>query len=93
MPKILIIRFSSIGDIVLTTPVIRMAKEQVSGSEVHFLTKKSFYSIVKPNPNIDKCFLVDDNLSEVIEELKKEKYDFVSRTCIKICGHQKLKGH
>lgn len=77
MPKILIIRFSSIGDIVLTTPVIRIAKEQIPGSEVHFLTKKSFHSIVKNNPYIDKCFLVEDNLSEVIEKLKEEKYDFV----------------
>ena len=34
MPKILIIRFSSIGDIVLTTPVIRNVKLQVPDAEV-----------------------------------------------------------
>jgi len=39
--KILVIRFSSIGDIVLTTPVIRCLKKQLN-VEVHYLTKTSF---------------------------------------------------
>ena len=52
--KFLIIRFSSIGDIVLTTPVVRCLKRQLPGSEVHFLTKQSFGTIVENNPYIDK---------------------------------------
>ncbi|NVK82940.1 MAG: glycosyl transferase, partial [Cytophagia bacterium] len=41
MPKkILIIRFSSIGDIVLTTPVIRAIKTQLDDVQVHYATKK-----------------------------------------------------
>ncbi|MFL5765869.1 MAG: glycosyltransferase family 9 protein [Bacteroidia bacterium] len=77
MKKILIIRFSSIGDIVLTTPVARCIKEQVSGSEVHYLTKESFQSIVQNNPHISKVFTIKENVSEVIEALKKENYDQV----------------
>ena len=75
--KILIIRFSSIGDIVLTTPVIRMAKEQIQNSEIHYLTKASFKSILEKNPNIDKLHLVDNNLMEVVSDLKKENFDLI----------------
>lgn len=70
--KILIIRFSSIGDIVLTTPVIRMAKEQIPNAEVHFLTKASFASILSNNPHIDKLHSVENNLMQVVSDLKKE---------------------
>ncbi len=74
--KILVIRFSSIGDIVLTTPVVRCLKQQL-GAEVHFLTKKAFEKILISNPNIDRVFSIDKRVSEVIELLKKEHYDAV----------------
>src|SRR5210317_1142948 len=77
MSKVLIIRFSSIGDIVLTSPVIRCVKQQISGSEVHFLTKKAFVPIVENNPYIDKVIEFNNNLDEVVEILSSEKYDFV----------------
>ena len=66
--KFLIIRFSSIGDIVLTTPVIRCLKKQVPGAEVHFLTKETFHSIVEHNPYIDNTV---DGLVKGIGELQK----------------------
>lgn len=72
--KILVIRFSSIGDIVLTTPVLRGLKQQ-TGAEVHFLTKKAFASIVEHNPHVDKIYLLTENIDDVIRELKKEEYD------------------
>lgn len=75
--KILIIRFSSIGDIVLTTPVIRCLKRQVDGVEVHYLTKKTFNSILANNPYLDKIHLLNDKLSETIGELKAEKFDYI----------------
>ncbi len=77
MPKFLIIRFSSIGDIVLTTPVVRCLKQQVEGAEVHFLSKKGFASILAPNPYIDKLHLYDGNLSATIKQLKKESFDYI----------------
>ncbi|MGV3705115.1 MAG: glycosyltransferase family 9 protein [Arcticibacter sp.] len=75
--KILIIRFSSIGDIVLTTPVIRCLKEQLAGVEVHYITKKAFESVLKFNPYIDKLHLLDGSIGEQIGTLKAEKFDFV----------------
>ena len=77
MAKILIIRFSSIGDIVLTSPVVRCLKQQVKDAEVHFLTKKSFASVIEHNPFIDRKIYFEGELAGMIPELKKEKYDFV----------------
>jgi len=74
--KILVIRFSSIGDIVLTTPVIRCLHQQVPGASIHLLTKKSFYPVTEANPYIDKAWLLtDDNMPALLEELKAEKFD------------------
>jgi ADP-heptose:LPS heptosyltransferase len=75
--KFLIIRFSSIGDIVLTTPVVRCLKKQVPGAVIHYLTKKSFAGIVENNPYIDKTHYLDEDLSKTISELKAEKFDQV----------------
>ncbi|MDB5121707.1 MAG: glycosyl transferase [Sphingobacteriales bacterium] len=75
--KILIIRFSSIGDIVLTTPVIRCLKQQLKDAEVHYLTKKNFKAVLAHNPYIDKLHLLDHDLSKTISELKAEKFDCV----------------
>ena len=74
--KVLIIRFSSIGDIVLTTPVIRCISEQLD-VEVHFLTKNSFKGILQHNPYITKLYGIDKNVSEVISDLKTEYYDYI----------------
>ncbi len=75
--KILIIRFSSIGDIVLTSPVIRCIKQQLTDVELHYLTKKSFEPVLAANPYIDKIHLLKDKLSETISDLRKEKFDQV----------------
>ncbi len=74
--KILIIRFSSIGDIVLTSPVIRCLKKQ-TGCELHFITKSRYASIIQSNPYIDKCWFINEKVSEIIRELKKENFDYV----------------
>jgi ADP-heptose:LPS heptosyltransferase len=75
--KFLVIRFSSIGDIVLTTPAIRCLKQQVSNAEVHFLTKQNFKVVTEGNPYIDKFFYFNDDLSSLIRELKLEDYDYI----------------
>ena len=77
MAKFLIIRFSSIGDIVLTTPVVRCLKKQVPDAEIHYLVKESFRSVLEHNPYIDKLHFLSDQLETIIPELQKEDYDFV----------------
>ena len=74
--KILVVRFSSIGDIVLTTPVLRILKNQLN-AEVHYLTKKEYSSILKNNPNINKLYSIENSIFELRQHLQKEKYDYV----------------
>ncbi|MCR5888828.1 glycosyltransferase family 9 protein [Hymenobacter sp. J193] len=75
--KILVLRFSSIGDIVLTTPVVRGLKQQVPGAQVHFATKPGFRSFLEPNPYIDKVHCLTGSLRKLVAELRAEKFDFV----------------
>lgn len=75
--KILILRFSSIGDIVLTTPVIRCVATQIPHAEIHYATKKSFLPIIAHNPYISKIHLLDNNLTALIQELKSQNFDLV----------------
>ncbi len=72
--KILVVRFSSIGDIVLTTPVVRCLKQQLD-AEVHFLTKPSFESLLLGNPYIDELHLLKEDLKDTIAELKAIGFD------------------
>lgn len=75
--KILVIRFSSMGDIIYTTPVVRCIKKQVPNAEVHFLTKPAFKYIYDNNPYVDKLLLLKPSLSDTINEIKAEKYDHI----------------
>jgi len=75
--KILVIRFSSMGDIIYTTPVVRCLKKQLAGAEVHFLTKPAFKYIYDDNPYVDKLLLLKESLSDTIKEIKSERYDYI----------------
>ncbi len=77
MVKFLIIRLSSIGDIVLTTPVVRNLKQQVQESEIHYLTKPQYVSILENNPNISKVHSYKPNDKEFLNELRNEVFDYV----------------
>ncbi|MEZ5047153.1 MAG: glycosyltransferase family 9 protein [Chitinophagaceae bacterium] len=75
--KFLIIRFSSIGDMVLTTPIIRCIKEQIPNAEIHFLCKEKYKDILAANPHISKFYYLQYDLQPVMLELLKEKYDYI----------------
>ncbi|MBM3185082.1 MAG: glycosyltransferase family 9 protein [Bacteroidetes bacterium] len=75
--KVLVIRFSSIGDIVLTFPVLRCIKEQIANSEIHFATKKAFSDLAYASGSIDQLHILDGSLSDLSKRLKNEKFDIV----------------
>lgn len=75
--KLLIIRFSSIGDIVLTTPVLRCIRRQYPDAEIHFLVKKGFKPVVEHNPYIDVIHTLDNDLKEQMEALHTIGFDYV----------------
>ena len=74
--KVLVVRFSSIGDIVLTSPIVRALKKQ-KNAQIHFLTKSQYSSIVVNNLYIDKVITINKSINEVKEDLMKENYDYV----------------
>lgn len=75
--KVLIVRFSSIGDIILTTPVVRCLKTQRPDVEVHYVTKASYQYLLTDNPYIDQIHLLEDNLWKLIKQLRNEKFDLI----------------
>jgi ADP-heptose:LPS heptosyltransferase len=75
--KCLVIRLSSIGDIVLTTPVVRCLKLQCPEAEVHYLTRKAYAPLLAANPYIDKLHTVSGSLREVLPALQQEQFDRV----------------
>ena len=76
MKKILVIRFSSIGDILLTTPVLRCLHRQL-GAEVHYLTKAPFAELVQHNPHVQKVRAIEKLDAQLLSELRSEGYDAV----------------
>ena len=77
MPKFLVLRFSSIGDIVLTSPVLRCLRNLVPGAEIHFVCKEAFRPVLENNPNIDRLFSFREDSSEILKELRMNRYDAV----------------
>ena len=75
--KFLIIRLSSIGDIVLTTPVIRCLRKQYPDADIHFLTKYSFKNILAHNPYLNKIHTLGDSFELMLHELATEEYDYI----------------
>ncbi len=74
--KILIIRFSSIGDIVLTSPVVRILKQQ-RHCEIHYLCKKAYFPVLEANPYIDRIHLLESKSRDLIRILRTEKFDLI----------------
>lgn len=78
MKKILIIRFSSLGDIILSFPLINALKKEYPESEIHYLTKSVYKTILELNPAISKIILFNGQpLSELKSEIKNDGYDLV----------------
>ncbi len=76
--KILIIRLSSLGDILLTTPVIRAIRKKYPSTEIHFVVKKGFEDSIKTNKNIDKVHIFEkDRLSKLKNEIKQTGYNLI----------------
>jgi len=75
--RLLFIRFSSIGDIVLTSPAIRCAKMQMPGVEIHFLTKSTMKDLVIANPYIHTIHFLEDSIEATVAPLKEIHFDYI----------------
>lgn len=80
--KILVIRLSSIGDIILTSPFLRVFKAAHPGCELHFITRREYGELLEHDPHIDRLMLVDvsagrGGLEALNLSLMREQYDAV----------------
>ncbi len=78
--KILIIRFSSIGDIIITTPILRSMREKFPNATIDYLTKADFAQLLEHNPDVDSVLSYDKSklsAKSLKENLKSQKYDLV----------------
>ncbi|VAX18690.1 Lipopolysaccharide core heptosyltransferase III [hydrothermal vent metagenome] len=74
--RVLIIRLSSLGDVLLTTPVIRSLKKNYPDLTIDFLIKKNFEAAIQLNPNIDSMIIYNDS-PELTAQLKENNYDLI----------------
>jgi len=54
--KILVIRLSSLGDVLLTTPLLRSIKKMNSDISIDFILREEYEDILVHNPNINKLY-------------------------------------
>jgi len=73
-PRFLIIRFSSMGDVLLTTPVVRCLRKAHPETEIHYLTKPAFAPLLQGNPYIDRVITLGPSLFGTIRELRTTGY-------------------
>jgi heptosyltransferase-2 len=75
--RILIIRLSSLGDILLTTPLVRSLKKKYPHIFIDFLLREEYADIYKHNPYINKLFMIKRESKTIPEELSSTKYDLI----------------
>ncbi len=80
--KILIIRFSSLGDVVLATPLIRWLRQHFPEAELDFLVRQEYAELLHHNPGIDQLIEFDvkpgfNSLRKLKNRLKSSNYDVV----------------
>ena len=75
--RFLIIRFSSIGDIVLCSPVIRSIKNAYPEAELHFLTKAAYVDILSANPYLDQIHGFTGDWQACINSLKEIGFSYI----------------
>ncbi|MGN6393855.1 MAG: glycosyltransferase family 9 protein, partial [Gemmatimonadales bacterium] len=75
-PDILVVRFGSIGDILLTTPLLRAIRTKWPGARVTFLTKRQYVPLVSDNPNVTEVFGIapQDTVRSLAAQIRTVRY-------------------
>ena len=74
---VLIIRLSSLGDILLTTPLIRSLKSKYPDIQIDFLLKEQYKGTVQHNPHLRSVYTLNENYDELAGIISKNKYDLI----------------
>ena len=76
---ILVIRLSSLGDIVLTTPILRLLRTHYPMAQIDFVTKTAYHDLLRAHPCLDRVILFDagQGLRPMLHTLRQTRYDIV----------------
>ena len=80
--NILLIRFSSLGDLVLTTPIYRELRKVYPDSRLTLLTSEGFGRVLENNPHLDEIIYhhrkeTRNDLEKLIDQLRLQKFDLI----------------
>lgn len=77
--RILVIRLSSLGDIILTTPVLRLLREHFPAARIDFVIKAEHQEVLREHPCVDRLLPVDTSqpLRRAVRVVRETHYDLV----------------
>jgi len=73
----LIIRLSSIGDILLTTPFIRQVRKRFPQAQLEFVVKKQYADLLAFNPHIDVLYQFDNSILTLKRQIHNNFYEYI----------------
>lgn len=79
LAQILVIRLSSLGDIVLTTPILGLLRAQYPQAQIDFLTRPAYQDLVSAHPGVDRVLLFESQHGfwSTLRQLRQRRYDLV----------------
>lgn len=78
--KVLVIKLRAIGDVLLSTVVLRNLRHHFPNAQIDFLTEPPSREVLEGNPSIDNVLIFDrksDSTVSFLSRLRKSKYDLV----------------
>ena len=91
--KILILRLSSLGDILLASPLLKEIKNRFPDCLIDFVIKKEFVQAIEFNPNINNILLYEaNNVNSLKKKFKSVNYDYILDLQNNFRSRQLLKG-
>lgn len=79
LARLLIIRLSSLGDVVLTTPILHLLRAQYPRAQIDFLTRPAYQDLVRAHPGVDRVLLFEPEAGfcATLHTLRQTRYDLV----------------
>ena len=75
--RILVIRFSSLGDVVLAEPIFRVLKQKYPQAKVGFATKRAYQEVLEGHSSLNALFLLDTDFEKFTEEVRSFNPDLI----------------
>ncbi len=77
--KVLVVRFSSLGDVVLSTAFVHCLKKIYSDASVTYVTKCKYKDVIEDSPLVDRivCLEEDESVISLVRKMRRERFDIV----------------